>query len=186
MSPAMRATVSSRAWSISFLRTRLGSFMMPRWTSIIRSAVLAAGIINFNKGSGGGHAFSRATSARVIRLSAAEANRVPLLLRIEHETVAKQKIHRRTNDDCQQVRCEIVKSQFAHQQSHRDKVPDNGNRSIADVELNQPDQRLHRPHSLPVRPGEALVPQKIVDHRHLDRQPGAQQIIEPEPRTKDR
>src|ERR1700690_1558067 len=49
MSAAMRATVSPKARSISSLRASLGSSMMPRWTSITKSAPLAEGILQFNK-----------------------------------------------------------------------------------------------------------------------------------------
>ena len=40
--------------------------------------------------------------------------------------------------------------------------------------------------SRPVRPGKALVPEEVVDHRDLNRQPRSQQIIQSQQGTKHR
>src|ERR1700686_4250414 len=52
------------------------------------------------------------------------------------------------------------------------------------MEFGQPEQRLRGPDSRPVRPSEALVPQEVMDHRDLDRQPRGQQVIQFQPGTK--
>src|SRR5579859_7305693 len=97
-------------------------------------------------------------------------------LRLENESVAQQKIHQRTNDNRNQIGHDIVDLQFPHEQPHQHEVPSQRYRSITEVELRQPEQRLQPPRSWTVCPGEALVPQEIVDDGNLDRQPCSQQI----------
>src|SRR6202453_5435975 len=83
----------------------------------------------------------------------------------EYEAIPKQKIHQRTRADRKQIRHDIVELQFAHKPSHEEKVADKRDRPITDIKLGQPAERLHSLNSRPIRPCEAFMPQKIVDHR---------------------
>src|SRR6266404_5265364 len=66
-------------------------------------------------------------------------NRRWLRLSVEDKSITEQKIRQRTDNDRNKIRRDIVELHFAHQQPHQPKVPDHRNRSIAGVELNQPE-----------------------------------------------
>ena len=63
------------------------------------------------------------------------------------------------------------------QQFHQQQVPGDGKQSSGQIELEEAGESC----SGAVRPGEAFVPEKIVDDGGLDRQRGGDQIVEMQP-----
>lgn len=104
----------------------------------------------------------------------------------EHETVAKKKVREGAHRDCPEIGREVVDSELPDQQPHQQKVAGNGDGPVAQVEFKQPYERLHGPLRRSVRPGKALVPQKVVQHSGLDSKSGCQKVVQAKQRVEDR
>src|SRR5512146_1782211 len=85
----------------------------------------------------------------------------------EDHAVAHQKIGQAAERDGQQVRQNVMQTEVADQQPHQQQVPADGHRACGQVEAQQPQRRLPQVDARAIRPGEALVPDEVVDYGSL-------------------
>src|SRR5271156_890011 len=82
---------------------------------------------------------------------------------LENYPIAEQKIEERADGDGNQVREQVVHVELADERAHDEQVAGNRNGSVGGIELGESCERLEAMRGGTVLPGEALVPEEVVD-----------------------
>lgn len=96
---------------------------------------------------------------------------------MEYPAITSQKINDKTCGNGYDVGEQHGKAQTSNEQAHQDQIANLRNQTIAQLKAPKRGREALPARSGAISPGEAAVPQKVVDDRAFNRERGRQQVV---------